>query len=85
LTQAPQAQLLTTKGIGTITVNDPLLKMLNDTFLRGQDVVWEEFWKQAETILGHNSRFLDYLPPHKNASIIFLQAYRAFLSAQEPR
>jgi len=77
--------MITTKGIGTITVNDPLLKFLNETLLRGHDIVWEEFWTQAETALGHNPRFLDYLPPDKNASIIFLRAYHARMAAQEPR
>lgn len=82
LTQAPQAHIITTKGIGTMTVNDPLLKALNDAILHGQNLVWGTFWKHLEATFGHNPRFLDYVPPDQNASIIFLRAYRSLMTSQ---
>jgi hypothetical protein len=78
LRQAPKAHILTTKGIGTITINDPLLKALNDYLLRNKDMTWQSFWRRAEVTLGRNPRFVDYVPPDKNAGAVFLTAYRSF-------
>ncbi|MBM3226113.1 MAG: hypothetical protein FJZ47_20285 [Candidatus Tectomicrobia bacterium] len=79
LSKAPDTHLITTKGIGSITVNDPLLKALNDSLLRGTDLSWSSFWKQITPQLVRNPRFADYVPPDKNAGIIFLRAYRSLL------
>jgi hypothetical protein len=82
LGKAPQAHILTTKGIGTLAINDPLLKALNDYFLRGKDMTWQSFWRQAEATLGQNPRFMDYVPPDKNAGAAFLTAYRSFMTTK---
>ena len=84
LSKAPQAHILTTKGIGSITINDPLLKALNDYLLSTKVMTWPRFWREAEVVLGHNPRFVDYVPPHKNAGAVFLQAYRHVLSVLQP-
>ena len=84
LRQAPEAHVIATKGIGGITVNDPLLKALNDYLLRGKDVIWADFWRHAETVLAGNPRFADYVPPDKNASVIFLKAYRTLTGDHQP-
>jgi hypothetical protein len=77
LSQAPDTHLITTKGIGSITVNDPLLKALNDYLLSGKDMTWASFWRSVTPHLAHNPRFADYVPPDKNAGMIFLRAYRS--------
>jgi hypothetical protein len=84
LRQAPEAHVIATKGIGGITVNDPLLKALNDYLLSGKDVIWADFWRYAETVLAGNPRFADYVPPDKNASVIFLKAYRTLTGDHQP-
>ena len=84
LRQAPEAHVIATKGIGGITVNDPLLKALNDYLLSGKDVIWADFWRHAETVLAGNPRFADYVPPDKNASVIFLKAYRTLTGDHQP-
>ncbi|HEY7490129.1 MAG TPA: hypothetical protein VIH59_03350, partial [Candidatus Tectomicrobia bacterium] len=84
LSQAPEAQVITTKGVGTHTVNDPLLKALNDSLLSGTDVVWADFWRHAGSLLASNPRFADYVPPDKNASVIFLKAYRTLTGEHQP-
>ena len=80
LNKAPQAHIITTKGIGTAAINDPLLKALNLYLLRGKDVVWAEFWAGVTPKLAKNPRFEDYLPPDKNLSVRFLQAYHAVMA-----
>ncbi len=82
LRQAPNAHILTTKGLGTITINDPLLKALNDDLLSSKTMTWASFWRQAEAALGRNPRFVNYVPPDKNAGIVFLIAYRRFITGK---
>jgi hypothetical protein len=84
LSRVPEAQVIATRGIGTCTVNDPLLKALNDYLLSGKDVIWAEFWRYTGSVLAGNPRFADYVPPDKNASVIFLKAYRALTGECQP-
>ena len=82
LSQAPKAHILTTKGIGSITINDPLLKALNGYLLHGKDMTWQRFWRHIEATLGRNPRFVDYVPPDKNASAVFLRAYYSLITGK---
>ncbi len=76
LQRAPNAHILSTKGTGTMHVNDPLMKSLNGEILSGQDIVWPEFWGDMENKLGGNKDFGNYVPPHENLGVMFLKAYR---------
>jgi hypothetical protein len=82
LRKTPKAHMLTPKGIGTITINDPLLKALNDSLLMSKDLTWQSFWRQAEVTLGRSLRFMAYVPPDKNAGVVLLTAYRSSMTAQ---
>ena len=75
LERAPNAHIISTKGTGTKFVNDPLLKMLNEEILAGDDIVWSDFWAKAEQKLGGQEKFKDYVPPHKNFGATFIKAY----------
>jgi hypothetical protein len=86
--KAPEAHVITTIGVGTLTVNDPFLKELNDYLLRGKDGRWAECWPWAAARLNHNPRFADYVAPDHNAGALFLRAYRDFtdpLQASRPQ
>ena len=76
LKKAPKAHILSTKGNGTMRVNDPLLKKLNLKILSGKNIIWPEFWGEIEKKLGKNSDFQNYIPPHKNLGVMFLKIYR---------
>jgi hypothetical protein len=84
LRQAPTAHIITTRGIGTSTINDPLLKALNTYLLRGKDLTWARFWRHLEATLGRHARFMDYVPPDKNASVVFLRAYHRLTAEAKP-
>jgi hypothetical protein len=77
--QAPGAQVITTIGVGTITVNDPFLKALNEYLLREQEGRWAVFWQRVAARLGRNPRFADYVAPDHNAGALFLRVYRGFI------
>ena len=84
LRQAPMAHIITTRGIGTLTINDPLLKALNTYLLRGKDLTWQRFWRHLEVSLGRHPRFMDYVPPDTNASVVFLRAYHRLTAQTKP-
>lgn len=75
LKKAPKAHILSTKGTGTMLVNDPLLKYLNSEILSGKDIIWSEFWSEIEKKLGNNKDFPNYVSPHKNLGVMFLKTY----------
>jgi hypothetical protein len=80
---SPEIQIIATKQIGTMLVNNPLLYQLAMQIASGKDIVWQDFWNNlGKTVKGNKAasdRFSDYIPPHKNLGAIFLQAYRKAL------
>lgn len=79
---APNAQIVATRGIGTMEVNDPFLKAMNRHLLRHRGRLdWLALWKELRQTLGGNERFRDYIPPPDNAAAIFLARYYAYLAA----
>ncbi len=79
LAKAPDASIISTKGLGTMLVNDPLDKMLNDYILSGRDINWQKFWDEAQKELGRNPNFKYYTPPYKNLSMLFYKAYNRLM------
>ena len=73
--RAPTAHIISTRQIGTMRVNDPIIKLLADKIRNGQDIVWPEFWVEIEKQVGKTPQFPDYVPPFKNVGSLFLQAY----------
>ena len=72
---ANRAQMIATRGIGTQSINDPLLKAINDELLKNASTLeWDPFWRIQETKLGGQT-FRDYIPPPRNAAAIMLAAY----------
>ena len=82
LETAGGAQVIATRAVGTSSINDPLLKAINDQLLGGAaELDWSVFWAAQESKLGRNPQFEDYVPPHKNATAIFLSAYYNYAEA----
>ena len=79
LQQAPGALIISSRQIGTMHVNDPLIKMLNEEIRAGKNIVWPEFWDEATRKLSSNRHFNDYVPPHKNIGAAFIKAYYQLL------
>ncbi|MBS1823861.1 MAG: hypothetical protein JST93_00950 [Acidobacteria bacterium] len=78
---APQADVLVTRATGSHTVNDPLLKALNEAALSG-NLVWETFWDRQRERFRGNPLFDEYIPPHHNAAAYVIKAYQRYLSAE---
>ncbi|MCU0327784.1 MAG: hypothetical protein MUE53_02230 [Chitinophagales bacterium] len=72
--------IISSKQIGTMSVNNPLLYIISETIRENRDIDWSEIWKklgnQVKANAYANEKYADYVPPHKNLGAIFLQAYK---------
>jgi len=76
LDQAAEAQIVSSKQIGTFTVNNVLLKDLSDMLREGKNLNWQELWAQLDRKLASNNRWADYIPPYKNLGMRFIKAFQ---------
>jgi hypothetical protein len=74
------AHIISSKQVGTKTVNEPILQAINTTLLAGKDIEWLPMWKELGTRFQNDpvakEKFDDYIPPYKNLGAIFIKAYR---------
>ncbi|WP_092457646.1 hypothetical protein [Thermoflavifilum thermophilum] len=85
---SPQAQIISSKQTGTLFVNEPIIRALEDQILAGKDIVWEKLWNQLSVELRktpHYDQFEDYIPPHKNMGAIFIKAYHQLMQDNADR
>lgn len=75
LVRSPNAQILSTKQVGTMGVNDPVLNQLHEKFRNNQSIDWPTFWADQQMKLGSNTHFKSYVPPHKNNGALFINAF----------
>lgn len=83
LKYSPDAQIISSKQIGTMLVNDKLCLELNEVIRKGQDIVWDKLWltldKRFAAGSAADNRFKDYIPPHKNLGALLIKTYRSVL------
>ena len=86
LDRCPNAHIISTKEVGTKAINDPILKLINESLRMGLDINWIEFWKNLEIQFSsrvEKLRFENYIPPYKNLGAIFIKAYSS-ITAKKP-
>ncbi len=78
--------IISSKQIGTMFVNNPMLKLMADDIRCGNDVQWQNLWdrlnEQVKTMPKNYERFLDYIPPHKNLGAIFIKTYNKMMESE---
>jgi len=83
LKYSPDAQIISSKQIGTMLVNDRVCLELNEVIRKGQDIVWDNLWATLDKKFADgstaDSRFQDYIPPHKNLGALLIKTYRSVL------
>jgi hypothetical protein len=81
--RSSEASIVSSKQIGTMFVNNPMLKLMADDIRTGKDVDWQNLWGRLEVVVKGNpkafERFQDYIPPHKNLGAIFIKTYNSIL------
>jgi hypothetical protein len=74
------AHIISSKQVGTKTVNEPILEAINNTLVAGKDIEWLAMWRELEARFQNDAagkeKFDDYIPPYKNLGAIFIKAYR---------
>jgi hypothetical protein len=74
----PDAQIVSSKEVGSSLVNEPVLKLINESLLFQDDIDWINMWnilgKQFEGSEAEE-RFENYIPPHRNLGALFIKAF----------
>lgn len=77
LENATEAQIVSSKQIGTWTVNNELLKDMTEMMRSGNgDIDWPKLWKQLEPRMKNNDKWKDYIPPNQNLGVKFVKAFQ---------
>jgi hypothetical protein len=86
LEQSEDAHIVSSKQTGTMHVNDPMIRMINDLVSAGKGINWIELWKGLASKVGtgpYKELFNDYVPPHKNMGALFLKAFKIQMAENE--
>ncbi len=78
LKTCPDAHIISSKEVGTRTVNEPILKHINDDLRAGRSIDWISTWRDLALQFPSGEakeRFENYIPPHKNLGALFIKAY----------
>ena len=82
--RAPQVHIISSKQIGAMGVNNPILSTIANEVRTSNEIQWQVLWDKVEKKVKGNARsyeqFKDYIPPHKNLGAIFIQAYNNLTS-----
>jgi hypothetical protein len=74
-----QVHSIASKRIGSMSVNDPLLRHLNDDLAPGKNMDWVNFWNELNEKFKDDANtlklFEEYMPPYKNVSSYVIRLY----------
>jgi hypothetical protein len=78
-TKSKDAQVISTKQVGSKLVNEPLLQAINRRIVEEKDISWVQLWAELDSKLKKDKRayayFVDYVPPHKNIGLLVSKIY----------
>jgi hypothetical protein len=87
LSISPDAHIISSKQVGTKSVNEPILQAINSDLLDGNNIDWLPIWKSLTEKFRKDpvarERFDDYIPPYKNLGVIFIKAYRNAMGEED--
>lgn len=79
LSVCEDAHIISSKQVGSKTVNEPILQSINNSLTAGKNIEWIPLWKDLSSRFrdeASKEKFDDYIPPYKNLGAIFIKAYR---------
>lgn len=81
-TISPDVQIIGSKKTGSKSINDPIINVINETLLMGQDLSWSEIWEKLSTRFSKDESalnlFNEYIPPGKNVSLFVLKLFNFY-------
>ena len=79
LNRSKEVQVISTKQIGSMQVNEPILKLMNERLLAQKDIDWSDMWTVLEAKFKNNKLaydyFQEYVPPYKNIALLVATLY----------
>ena len=86
LSRSENVHIISSKQIGTMGVNNPLLFHIAETVREGKNLVWSDVWTKTAKTIAKNpdavEKFRDYVAPDKNLGAIFLQAFTRLVTQE---
>lgn len=79
LGQSEDAHIISSKQTGSMQVNDPILRDIQQLLINGKDINWLSLWDGLSAEMNTpklQDLFNDYVPPHKNMGALFLKAFK---------
>jgi hypothetical protein len=79
LSVCEDAHIISSKQVGSKTVNEPILQAINNSLVAGKNIDWIPLWRDLSGRFrdeASKEKFDDYIPPYKNLGAIFIKAYR---------
>lgn len=88
LNNSPEAHIISSKQVGALNVNEPIIKAIDKKLANGKDVNWIELWNELGEYFdarpaSQRDLFKDYIPPNRNLGAIFIKAYRKMAASME--
>ena len=77
--------MVSSKQVGAMSINDPIIRQIDNAVMNGQDVNWVENWIQLDKLFKtpiERDLYNDYVPPHKNLGALFLKAFKSLKQNQ---
>jgi hypothetical protein len=76
----PDVHIIASKQVGSMAVNDPLLRHLNNELLESKNLDWVNFWNDLNGAFKKDANasklFEEYIPPYKNVSSYVIRLYK---------
>ena len=78
----PDAQLIVSKKMGSKSINDPIINVINETLLNEDDLLWPVIWEKLSLQFNGDeftrNLFNEYIPPGKNVSLFVLKLFNFY-------
>lgn len=78
----PDMHIIASKQVGSMAVNDPLLRLLNKDLSESKAIDWINFWEELNGIFKNDVNasklFEEYVPPYKNVSSFVVKLYNYY-------
>jgi hypothetical protein len=85
LERSSESQMIASKQVGAMAINDPIIEEMNKSLMLGNDVNWVKIWEVLDKKFVNKQErdlFNDYVPPHKNLGALFLKAFKTLRENQ---
>ena len=72
----PDVNIIVTRNIGSMLINDPLLQQINLDLVNNKDIEWDKTWKNFHSMFTSKQTkdlFSSYIPPNKYVGIKFIR------------